>query len=340
MNIIMDNPEFKKVKVISCTCTGSSIANLVNKEVIFIAKYGNSRNPVTNKNSERFVVLQNKEYLKSRNDIFVELIKGNFMIVFGDDLDLESLSDYKPKIKLKKKREEVLDEYGQSMVVKLKEDEKTIYLSTSLRTTLDIKDGDNIGFGFNDSNGTILLYKEIEPNQGWSVENGQIVSSADWRELYQIFGSTTLYYNLNSGTISDLDYPDYEFYLLSTHDNSKKKSGSTESIETNIKTQLAQPQYWMSNNLGNDAAGIKWVDKPGLPVDMIDLRTVSVKETEDIEDTVTEKNDSDIDMKGRRGFVQNRNWSYVLENLKDISNSINESNEKEKEYKEDKKLEF
>ena len=223
------------------------------------------------------------------------------------------------------------------MVVKLKEDEKTIYLSASLRTTLDIKDGDSIGFGFNDSNGTILLYKEIEPNQGWLVEDGQIVSSADWRELYQIFESTTLYYNLNSGVISDLDYPDYEFYLLSTHDNSKKKSGSTESIETDIKTQLEQSHYWISNNLGNDAAGIKWVDKPELPVDMSDLRTVSVKETEDIEDTVTEKNDSDIDMNVRRGFVQNRNWSYVLENLKDISNSITESNEEEKE---DKKLEF
>lgn len=337
MNIIMDNPEFKKVKVISYKYSGPILANLVNEEVIFIAKYGNSRNPVTNKNSERFVVLQNKEYLKGRKDIFIELIKGNFLIVYGDDLDLESLSDYKPKIKLKKKREEVLDEYGQSMVVKLKEDEKTIYLSTSLRTTLDIKDGDNIGFGFNDSNGTILLYKEIEPNQGWLVEDGQIVSSADWRELYQIFGSATLYYNLNSGTISDLDYPDYEFYLLSTHDNSKKKSGITESIETNIKTQLEQSQYWIPNNLSNYTPNIRRVDKPEAVADMIDLRTVSVKETEDIEDTVTEKNDSNIDMKGSRGFIPNQNWSYVLKNLKDISNSITESNEEEKE---DKKLEF
>lgn len=317
MNIIMDNPEFKKVKVISYKYSGPLLANLVNKEVILIAKYGNSRNPITNKNSERFVILQNKEYLKSRNDIFVELINGNFLIVFGDDLDLESLSDYKPKIKLKKKREEVLDEYGQSMVVKLKEDEKTIYLSTSLRTTLDIKDGDNIGFGFNDSNGTILLYKEIEPNQGWSVENGQIVSSADWRELYQIFGSTTLYYNLNSGTISDLDYPDYEFYLLSTHDNSKKKSGSTESIETNTEDKLVQGLYQKPNNLSNDATNVRWFDKSGVIAD--------IKEVEDTVEAI------------KRSFTYTLNRPYIFESPKYVSDSITESNEEEKE---DKKLEF
>ena len=67
----MDNPEFKKVKVISYKYSGPILANLVNKEVIFIAKYGSARNPITNKNSERFVILQNKEYLKSRNDTFV-----------------------------------------------------------------------------------------------------------------------------------------------------------------------------------------------------------------------------------------------------------------------------
>jgi len=203
------------------------------------------------------------------------------------------------------------------MIVKLKEDEKTIYLSASLRTTLDIKDGDNIGFGFNDSNGTILLYKEIEPNQGWLVENGQIVSSADWRELYQIFESTTLYYNLSDGTISDLDYPDYEFYLLSTHDNSKKKSGSTESIETNTEDKFVQSQYWKPTNLSNNAAGIKWVDKPEVIAD--------IKEVEDTVEAI------------KRNFTYTLNRPYIFENPINASDSITESNEEEKE---DKKLEL
>jgi hypothetical protein len=337
----MDNPEFKKVKVISYKSSGAILSNLVNKEVIFVAKYGNYRNPVTNKNSERFIVLQNRENLKTRNDVYLELINGNYMIVYGDDLDLESSSDYKPKIKLKKKREEVLDEYGQSMVVKLKEDEKTIYLSTSLRTTLDIKDGDNIGFGFNDSNGTILLYKEIEPNQGWPIENGQIVSSADWRELYQIFESTTLYYNLNSGVVLDLDYPDYEFYLLSTHDNSQKKSKNT-TVKVNTKTEFKQPQYWIPNDLSSNIS--EYLKKQletvttvsggtGVTVGMNDLTTVAVK---DIDDISTVEKDFSTDIKRRsQNYIARQDWPYSFEKLKDAADSIIESNEKE-----DKKLEF
>lgn len=327
----------KKVKIIHDKHSrGSFPKDIIGKEVFLLGLNGKGTGSDGVKYNRYMICPQNPK-IKTLDDLVNVIIAGNYYHVLEPELELEKINEPKGSLKLKKKREEVLDEFGQSMVIKLKDDEKTIYLSTSLRTTLNLKDGDGIGFAIDTEKSEIYLYQELEPEQGWIIENGQIISSADWRELYQIFDSTTLYYNLNSGTISDLDYPDYEFYLLSTHDNSKKKSGSTESIETNTEDKLVQSQYWKPTNLSNDAAyiDIGEIDKSEMIAKMSKLlRPTDIKEKEE---TVAEKDDFDIDMKGIRSFAQNRNLSYILENLKDISNSITESNEKEKE---DKKLEF
>lgn len=228
----------KKVKVIHDKHSrGSFPKDIIGKEVFLLGLNGKGTGSDGVKYNRYMICPQNPR-IKNLDDLVTVIATGNYYHVLEPELELEKIDEPKGSLKLKKKREENLDEFGQSMVINLKDDEKTIYLSTSLRTTLNLKDGDGIGFAIDTEKSEIYLYQELEPEQGWIIENGQIISSADWREIFQMCGTNNLYYNLASGSKTDFDYPDYEFFYLSTFNEGVKttipnvNSSSFESYKT------------------------------------------------------------------------------------------------------------
>ena len=228
----------KKVKVIDDKHSRRTIPkDIVGTEVFLLGSNGKGIGSDGVKYNRYMICPQNPR-IKTLDDLVNIIVAGNYYYVLEPELELEKIDESKGSLKLKKKREEVLDEFGQSMVINLKDDEKTIYLSTSLRTTLNLKDGDGIGFAIDTEKSEIYLYQELEPEQGWIIENGQIISSADWREIFQMCRTNTLYYNLTSGSKTDFDYPDYEFFYLSTFNEGVKtiipnvNSSSFESYKT------------------------------------------------------------------------------------------------------------
>lgn len=143
------------------------------------------------------------------------------------------------------KRNEIVDEYGEELAIRLEADKETFYISSALRSTLHLKENDCIGFGFNSDDNTKYIFKEVEQNEGWPVQNGFFKSIADYRDLINFFESEEL--TVRNKVIRDKDNPDYVYYELTPLRRKRKKfkkDTETEKKESPVEiteNDLAEP---------------------------------------------------------------------------------------------------
>ena len=157
--------------------------------------------------------------------------------VYAFDVDViqEAPIIHKEKegIKILKRTLENVDEYGNAYIIQLlPPDEKYIYLSSALRTLLDVQDGDAISFAIDNENKLYYVCKENDKANGYEVVNGKIESNVEWRNLYNCFNSEKtkieegkLKFHISHYEREQEDVPDYHLFLINHpwFQESKKK---------------------------------------------------------------------------------------------------------------------
>lgn len=129
----------------------------------------------------------------------------------------------KSKLQLKKKSIEEVDEFGNDYILHLlpTEEQKYIYLSSSLRTLLDVKNGDFINFALDKDNKLYYICKESDKNMGYEIIDGKIQSNVEWRSLYNTFNNETT--KIEAGKVKlhishyereQEECPDYHLFLI------------------------------------------------------------------------------------------------------------------------------
>jgi len=131
------------------------------------------------------------------------------------DLSEINFRDTKYNLKsiiLKGHRTERSDNYDY-YAIELMDDEKSIYLSTYVRSLLFLNPGDYVGFSFDTDTRRIMIFKAKDDKEGWELAgNGRIKSSADWRELMNEYGKSI---SVSPELFTDDEnYPGYLFYNL------------------------------------------------------------------------------------------------------------------------------
>lgn len=167
-----------------------------------------------------------------------------------------SLDSSDTKIIKKKVRTEESDKYKDNMVIVLKKDKETIYLSTALRHTL-LHESNRIGFAFDKEKNSNFIYCEFEEKEGYEVsELGEIKSAAEWRDLFNSFNQSELY--LKNKYTKDKDNPDYLFYEIQTEKDTIFKTPSRKTATKISNMWATEPPIYYSGSLGLDPlTGVK-----------------------------------------------------------------------------------
>jgi len=147
----------------------------------------------------------------------------------------------KEGIKILKRTLENVDEYGNAYIIQLlPPDEKYIYLSTALRTLLDVKDGDFVSFAIDNENKLYYICKENDTANGYQIVNGKIESNVEWRNLYNCFNSEKtkieegkLKFHVSHYEREQEDVPDYHLFLINHpwFQESKKNKKEVQFVE-------------------------------------------------------------------------------------------------------------
>ena len=147
----------------------------------------------------------------------------------------------KEGIKILKRTLENVDEYGNAYIIQLlPPDEKYIYLSTALRTLLDVKDGDFVSFAIDNENKLYYICKENDVSNGYQIVNGKIESNVEWRNLYNCFNSEKtkieegkLKFHVSHYEREQEDVPDYHLFLINHpwFQESKKNKKEVQFVE-------------------------------------------------------------------------------------------------------------
>lgn len=150
------------------------------------------------------------------------------------------------KIIKKKVRTEEADKYKDNMVIVLKKDKETIYLSTTLRHTL-LHESNRIGFAFDKEKNSNFIYCEFEEKEGYEVsELGEIKSAAEWRDLFNSFNQSEIY--LKNKYTKDKDNPDYLFYEIQPEKDSIFKIPSRKTAtKTSNRWTVDPPLHYSSS---------------------------------------------------------------------------------------------
>lgn len=150
--------------------------------------------------------------IESSNKEYVFWIAANDVII-PEEIDVV----FKTLKKLKK-REEKPDEYGNTYMLKLVEGEKIIYLSSALRTLLEIEDNDAISFAIDEEKQELYICKDKD---GYVVKEGFLESNVEWRTIFNTFNPEGEYENgayefeVSHYGITDVNSPDYIFFIVS-----------------------------------------------------------------------------------------------------------------------------
>lgn len=138
---------------------------------------------------------------------------GNSIYLCDFDIDPRQFLDPDLSSKLKKraKRDDVLDEWGNENVLELRS-EGEIYLSTSLRADLELKEGDKVIFAEErGKNNKVRLFIAKDP-EGYEVNNGVLKSVSDHKVINRTFDQTILC--VNYVPTIDPEHQDLLFYEI------------------------------------------------------------------------------------------------------------------------------
>lgn len=148
-------------------------------------------------------------------------------LVGYEDLNLRLSQQSINSIALKGNRVERSDDYKDKCIIQLLDDDKSIYLSTALRSLLVVAPGDFVGLSIDSESKKLMIFKCMKPNEGFEVGgNGRIKSSADFRDLQNTFDMYLLGVELEP-FIDPTDFPKYLFYTIYNYEernNLDKKS--------------------------------------------------------------------------------------------------------------------
>jgi len=150
---------------------------------------------------------------------------GNSRQFYLGEIELaerENVSYKEVKIEFSKKTIEEVDEFGNSYILQLlPPEEKFIYLSSALRTLLNIKDGDYINFAFDKGSRSYYICKETDSTNGYLVQANKIESVVEWRNLYNTFNFETtkiedakLKFHVSHYEREQQEYPEYSLFLI------------------------------------------------------------------------------------------------------------------------------
>lgn len=151
--------------------------------------------------------------------------KGMFRVLYGDNqrqdayccrdefnlIDKE-FSDY--KILKKGIRIERKDKFGDRFIIELLNNKRDIFLSAALVSLLNLNDEENyVGFGADPDTGVMYIFK-ADKISGYLLNknNNRITSTADWRELFQIYEK--VYFEVVPRPIVDNENPGFVFYVV------------------------------------------------------------------------------------------------------------------------------
>lgn len=141
------------------------------------------------------------------------------------DINLRDEKYNLKNILFKGHRTERPDKYGDQPIIELLPDNKSIYLSTTLRSLLLVNQDEFVGFSLDTDTKRIMVFKAKDETEGWQVAgNGRLKSSADWRELNNEYG---MIINVRMEAYTDDEhYSGYLFYnLFNEQPLVKDKSG-------------------------------------------------------------------------------------------------------------------
>jgi hypothetical protein len=149
---------------------------------------------------------------------------------------------------------ENVDEWGNSYIIHLlpNSDEKFIYLSTALRTLLNIKDGEYISFAVDTENKLYYICKENDSNNGYKVEHGKIESNVEWRNLYNTFNNEKtkpndgkLILHVSHYEREQDEFPDYSLFLINESWEMVKKAKDVKISAKSYFDNVYKPQIKM-----------------------------------------------------------------------------------------------
>lgn len=156
----------------------------------------------------------------------VRLENGNTLNFYLLELEVEKqepiVHKEKTGIKIAKRTIENVDDFGNDYVIQLLvPDQKYIYLSSSLRTLLDINEGDFVNFAVDPDSKLYYICKESDTNNGYQVKEGKIDSNVEWRNLYNTFNLETTKidegkkkFHVSHYEREQEDVPDYHLFLI------------------------------------------------------------------------------------------------------------------------------
>ena len=173
----------------------------------------------------------------------------------------------KKGIVLVKRTIETVDEFGNDYILQLlPPDQKYIYLSTALRTLLNVNDGDYISFALDNENKLYYICKEIDHNNGYLVQNGKIESNVEWRNIFNTFNLETtkiedgkLKFHISHYVREQEELPDYSLFLINhpwVAEKSKKNKKEVEFVATEKNNEL---YTWAEQNMASKET-LKGVD--------------------------------------------------------------------------------
>lgn len=105
------------------------------------------------------------------------------------------------------------DNYGIEAVLELKDDEETIYLSSSVRNILEVENGMYIGFAVDYDSNSVYIFKETEVEAGLKIDDtGCVKSLGMHRDLVNYLFSKQM--SLEPKRIKNPDFVDNVFYRI------------------------------------------------------------------------------------------------------------------------------